>query len=240
MDKINNSSGGQPHASALSLEQELEHLSRLLHNARPPLGSPESDSLLALAQKMQRMIDPLTCTLCSTAFLHQLETEIYRVRRGRSELALVCFSLHGQEDITRLHGPEAVQLAHQALVLCLKECVLPCDCIGHISTGHNALILPGAGAFKAQAHIEKILKDCAGQGLRTPHGAFMPHFLAGIACASGSNALAKNLIHEALNALEKARNSSNFCAVHRDACPTNLYQTLVHSNEKRFLFSGGQ
>lgn len=242
MDKINSTSRVDESAQsdALSLEQELEHLSRLLHKLRPPLGSPEAEALLALAQHLHGLVDPLTATLRSTAFLHQLETEIHRVRRGRAELSLVCFSLHGQEDILQQHGAEALHMARRALAMCLKEYLLPCDCIGSISTGHSALLLPGAGAFKAQAHVEKILKECAAQGLRTQCGAFMPHFFAGIACASGSTAQPQNLVQDALTALEAAMHSNTFCVVFREAGAGSLYQTLVHSNEKRFLFSGGQ
>lgn len=242
MDKINNTSRSTTPAQscALPLEQELEHLSRLLHNVRPPLGSPESEALLALAQRLQGLVDPLTGTLRSTAFLQQLETEIHRVRRGRAELSLVCFSLHAQEDILAQHGAQALQMARQALSLCLKEYLLPCDCVGCISTGHSALLLPGAGAFKAQAQVEKILKECAAQGLRTQHGAFIPHFFAGIACANGQTAEPQNLVQEALTALEAAARCSSSCAVFRETANGGLYQTLVHSNEKRFLFSGGQ
>lgn len=227
-------------ASPLPLEQELEHLSRLLHGIQPPLDSPAAEALVLLARRMHGMVDPLTCILRSSAFLRQIETEVYRVRRGRAELSLVCFSLHDKEDITLQHGPEALQMARQALVLSLKEYTLPCDCIGFTDSGHPALLLPGAGAFKAQAQVEKILKECAGQGLRTPCGAFMPHFLAGIACATGGHAQAETLVREAVAALENAPQAHNFCAVFRETSVSNLYQTLVHSNEKRFLFSGGQ
>lgn len=242
MDKINNAPyKDEPTVSpTLPLELELEHLSRLLQGTRPPLDSPQSAALLALAQRMLSMVDPLTCILRSTPFLHHLEIEMHRVRRGRSECALICFSLHGKEDIVQQHGPEALQVARQALVLSLKTYALPCDCIGYIASGHSALLLPGAGAFKAQSHVEKILKECASQGLRTACGAFMPHFVAGIACASGGNAQVETLVQEALSALDTARTNNAFCAVFRENGPSNLYQTLVHSNEKRFLFSGGQ
>lgn len=242
MDKINNTahSAALAQTDVLPLEQELEHLSRLLHNVRPPLGSPESEALLALAQRLRGLVDPSTGTLRSGAFLQQLETEIHRIRRGRAELSLVCFSLHAQEDIVAQHGAQALQMARQALALCLKEYLLPCDCIGCVSTGHSALLLPGAGAFKAQAQVEKILKECAAQGLRTQCGAFIPHFFAGIACASGTTVQAQNLVQEALTALDTATHSSTFCVVFRETGSGSLYQTLVHSNEKRFLFSGGQ
>lgn len=224
----------------LPLEQELEQITRLLHEVQPPLGMEEQELLLSLARHMQSIVDARTCALRSDAFVCQLETEMHRVRRGRSELALVCFSLHGQDEIVSLHGPDALSQAFQALVHSLKDYVLPCDCIGCTPSGHHALILPGVGSFKAQVYVEKILKDCAAQGLRTVHGAFIPHFMAGIACASATNAQVETLLQEALSALHSAADSTNFCAVYRNTGSTGLYQTLVHSKEKRFLFSGGQ
>lgn len=226
-------------ATPLSLEQELEHLTRLLHAAHSPRGDLEQEVLMNLARHLQSLVDTRTCALRSEAFVCHLETEMHRVRRGKSDLALVCFSLHGQDDIVSQHGPDAVHLACQALVHSLREYVLPCDCIGHIPSGHHALLLPGINSFKAQVYIEKVLKDCASQGLRTAHGAFIPHFMAGIACASATSAQAHVLLQEALEALQNAACSTTFCAVYRNTGSTGLYQTLVHSKEKRFLFSGG-
>lgn len=230
----------RPAVMPLPLEQELEQITRLLHEVQPPLNLKEQELLLSLARHMQSIVDSRTCALRSDAFVGQLETEMHRVRRGRSELALACFSLHGQDDIASLHGPDAVPEAFQALVYCLKNSMLPCDSIGCTPSGHHALILPGVGGFKAQVYVEKILKDCAAQGVHSAHGAFVPHFMAGIACATATNAQVDTLLQEALSALHSAADSPNFCAVYRNTGSTGLYQTLVHSKEKRFLFSGGQ
>lgn len=224
----------------LLLRQELEHLTRLLHTVNAPIGSQEPEMLHALAKHMQSIVEAHTCALRSEAFVCHLETEIHRVRRGRSELSLICFNLQKQDDIIRKHGQQAITLACQALVQSVKGYALPCDCIGHIPSGHYAVILPGVSSFKAQIYIEKVLHECAGQTLRTAHGTFTPHFVAGIACASGTNAQVNTLLQEALTALHSAAGTTNFCAVYRDTSTTGLYQTLVQSKEKRFLFSGGQ
>lgn len=247
------------------LELELENLSRLLRSAYPMDSSSAAASasaadalhaglaamgagsglpaapLHAVARLMSSIVDPVTFTLLTTPFLLQLETEIHRVRRGKSELALVCFDLRDGEELAEQHGLCIGPLSGQALVHALKDGTLPCDCIGRVHTGQHALILPGAGAFKAQALTEKMLSCCACQRITTEHGSFTPHFAAGIACASGAEAQVSTLIEEALRALDSACQNGACCSVYRATGPaSNLYQTLVHSNEKRFLFSGGK
>jgi hypothetical protein len=96
-----------------------------------------------------------------------------------------------------------------------------------------ALVLPGAGVFKAQNMAESILQDFENAG---------GNCAAGIASAeSPENACAETLLQQALAALRDIREREGRISVYRaQAENLSLRKTLVHSHEKRFLFSGGE
>jgi hypothetical protein len=96
-----------------------------------------------------------------------------------------------------------------------------------------ALVLPGAGVFRAQNITASIL-----QGLED----------AGIDCTAGiasaelpENACAATLLQQATAALRHIRDQDDKISVYREQGESlSLRKTLVHSHEKRFLFSGGE
>jgi hypothetical protein len=96
-----------------------------------------------------------------------------------------------------------------------------------------ALVLPGAGAFKAQNMTESIVQDIENSGFTCK---------AGIASTeSPENTCAETLLQQALAALRQIREQDGRISVYREQAENlSLRKTLVHSHEKRFLFSGGE
>jgi hypothetical protein len=119
------------------------------------------------------------------------------------------------------------------LIRCIEPHTSPCDSLGLLPEMRYALVLPGAGVFSAQNIAASIVQRCE-------------H--AGIACTVGiagaelpENACAETLLQQAVVALRRNREQGGAISVHREQADTQaLHKTLVHSHEKRFLFSGGE
>lgn len=186
--------------------------------------------------------DALTKALMAAPFLRQLEMEVNRSHRGRSELSLVSFALDRLEEIARDYGQEGIQLAGLELIRCIRRDTLSCDSLGRLGPGQYVLILPGAGAFKAQAMTERIAKIYAATPLHCGVQTFHARFSAGIASGAGSTLTAESLLEQAVTALKGVQHSGGGTVrvCRRPEHPLSERKTLVHSDEKRFLFSGGE
>jgi len=164
--------------------------------------------------------------LVDADFRHALEMESLRARRGRCPLSLVlfasaCQNANGREADTR------------ELLRCIEQHTSPCDSLGLLPDMRYALVLPGAGLFKAQALAESILQSFALAGRNCA---------AGIACAEEpEHTSAEILLEQAGDALRHIPDQAAAISVYREpATALSLRKTLVHSHEKRFLFSGGE
>ncbi len=186
--------------------------------------------------------DALTGALNAAPFLRQLEMEVHRAHRGRSELSLVSFALDGMSDILRIHGQDGLHQAGLELIRCIRMGTQPCDSLGRLGPGQYVLILPGAGAFKAQAMTERIAKIYTATPVRRDRETFHARFSAGIASGTGSTLTAESLWEQAVTALKSVQHSGggSVRVCRRPEHPLSERKTLVHSDEKRFLFSGGE
>lgn len=164
--------------------------------------------------------DPLTGALLSAPLLRQLHREAVRARRGHSPLALAVFTL--EEDTDEGLVP---------LAGLIRRHIQDCDSLGLLDRQRLALVLPGAGLFKAQALLEEMLAAVTAENL--------PRCTIGIAggnpCDDGTV-----LMQQAVQALCEAKEHRCCLRVYREASdPLAERKTLVRSDEKRFLFSGG-
>lgn len=164
--------------------------------------------------------DPLTGALLAAPLLRQLHKETVRARRGHSQMALVVFSLEENED-------EDMAL----LATLIRRHIQECDSLGLLDRQRLALVLPGAGLFKAQALLEEMLTAISNESL--------PRCTAGIAGGHPSDD-GTTLLQQAVTALREAREQCCTLRVYRETSdPLTERKTLVRSDEKRFLFSGG-
>ena len=124
---------------------------------------------------------------------------------------------------------EQTELPGELVAWC-RATLLTCDSVVTLGAGRIALLLPGAGAFKAQALAEELLEQA-------------PQSALGVGVASGGEECQDHpdtLIRQADQALDAALRDGQSLRVYRQPKQTLEHRkTLVHSDEKRFLFSGG-
>jgi len=175
-----------------------------------------------MARRAKTFLRPLT----GSDFQHELEMESLRARRGRCPLSLVIFAPVFLDE----HGSEADA---RELLRCIALHASPCDSLGLLPEMRYALVLPGAGVFRAQTIAESILQSFAHAGCTCT---------AGIAGAEApENICAEILLQQADTALRKIPDQAGAIHVYREQTEAlSLRKTLVHSHEKRFLFSGGE
>ena len=155
--------------------------------------------------------------------MQELEMEVLRTTRGTCPLALAVFAPSG----------ESKKDAQTALPDCIAANTIACDTLGALPDAGYALVLPGANTFKAQAIAERIIDE-----LESAQGSAR----AGIACLEGKHELAaEQLLDNALTALRQIMESPIRVKLFREKeNALSMRKTLVHSNEKRFLFSGAE
>lgn len=164
--------------------------------------------------------DPLTGALLAAPLMRQLHREAVRARRGHSQLALAVFTLEQDADQGLIPLAELIRRYMQ-----------DCDSLGLLDSQRLVLVLPGAGLFKAQALLEEMLAAVAAESL--------PPCTAGIAGGHPDDD-GTSLLQQAVQALSEAQRQHCCLRVYREASdPLAERKTLVRSDEKRFLFSGG-
>ena len=175
---------------------------------------------------MPSRVDSFLRLLTASDFLHELEMEEMRAKRGQCPLSLVLFS----PGFRNKNGKEAEE---RELIRCIGTHASPCDSLGFLPKTRYALLLPGTGVFGARKIAESILQSLE---------------QAGCPCATGiagaelpENTRAETLLQQAITALRQNPDQNSAINVYREqAEKLSLRKTLVHSHEKRFLFSGGE
>ena len=175
---------------------------------------------------MTRRVKSFLRLLKGPDFRHELEMESLRARRGRCPLSLVLFAPKFQDKDSK--ETETRELLH-----CIEHHASPCDSLGLLPKMRYALVLPGAGIFRAQNITENILQHFENSGYSCT---------AGIAGAENpEDASAETLLQQAVAALHQLQEQNGKIRVYHEQVETlSLRKTLVHSHEKRFLFSGGE
>jgi len=175
-----------------------------------------------MARRAKSSLRPLT----GAAFQHALKMESLRAKRGHCPLSLVLFAPEIQD--TACEDTDARELLH-----CIELHASPCDSLGVLPKMRYALVLPGTDIFKAQSIAASILQRFENAG---------GNCTAGIASAELSeNTRAGSLLRQAIAALRQIQDQGSKISVYRKQPQSlSLRKTLVHSHEKRFLFSGGE
>ncbi|MCL1986263.1 MAG: hypothetical protein FWG59_07435 [Betaproteobacteria bacterium] len=152
--------------------------------------------------------------------------EVLRAKRGRCPLSLVIFVLEFRNKNNK-------DVEERELIRCIGDYASPCDSLGLLPKRRYALLLPGAEIFRARNIAEHILQRFENSGCNCT---------AGIASAKlPENAHAETLLQQAITTLRQNQHQSGKVSVyHEQADVLSLHKTLVHSHEKRFLFSGGE
>ncbi|MBQ9536903.1 MAG: hypothetical protein IJU79_03830 [Desulfovibrionaceae bacterium] len=172
--------------------------------------------------------DELRYAICAEKFVEQVERELLRMQRVGGELSVLATCIASP-------CPSTHQDLDQALAQLLQANLEPCDSMAPDTEGNPLLLLPGTGPVRSRHLAEQIQKDYA----RTvAHLDAQATLLIGlVSIAQGEKVAAQALVDKAHTALKKARTARNH--LHQIG-PEALDErsTLVHSDEKRFLFFG--
>ncbi|WP_320170058.1 GGDEF domain-containing protein [Maridesulfovibrio sp.] len=187
--------------------------------------------------------DPLTGLSNRRAFERALDQEMERSRRHKTPLSLAILDIDNFKSVNdtwgHLKGDEvlmnfAEMLSHRARRY---------DIVARIGGEEFAVLLSGVGLFKAKQLLQRILEKTKSLVFSTPDNkeTFSVTCSAGLVCYKGiviSNT--NDLIDKADKALYKAKSSGKDRVCTADVLDYEAVskETLVHANEKKFLFTG--
>lgn len=246
------------HWYALPLPEGMaETLDTALADIRPDTRQDGPDPLPDHADVM----NALASMLSRAMLIQQLERELQRMERNGGQLTLICGALQASRLDTApglsaerpLASPPAGEgspahlLGERLLCETLRQRLDACDSIGSLDKGAILAILPGYGLLRGRLLAERTKTAfqlrCKGLVLGKP-GVIAPFTEArcafGIVTVTQSERPQVNaLLQRARQALANARNSKEH--LYKDTgAPLIERATLVHSQEKRFLFFGGE
>lgn len=183
-------------------------------DACPPLRA--SDHLLA------RM-------LCSELFRAQMERDLQRLQRSDGQLSLVCMDLTDEARAGARCSHIMVRLADLA-----AQSMDACDTLGALPERGIALLLPGFGPLRARALAMRLRERFLNESQPGDACGF-----AVLTLAQSARITVKDLLERISPLLDRARARTD--SVHFEAVNTTAGQpdTLVQSQEKRFLYFGG-
>lgn len=187
--------------------------------------------------------DPLTGLSNRRVFERTLDQEIERSQRNKTPLSLAILDLDDFKSINdtwgHLKGDEvlidfAEMLSHGSRRY---------DLVARIGGEEFAVILSGIGIFKAQQLLQRLLDKTRELSFSTPDNKdkFSVTCSAGVVCYKGLVETRKHeLVDKADKALYQAKKSGKdqVCTADVLDYESVTKETLVHANEKKFLFTG--
>ncbi|UZP68198.1 GGDEF domain-containing protein [Desulfovibrio mangrovi] len=186
--------------------------------------------------------DPLTGLENRRAFNRKLQIEAERVDRSNGTVSLACIDIDNFKNVNDTYGHPCGDEVLCGLAEVLSETKRVYDVAARLGGEEFALLLPGASALKAKSMVERVLLRFSEQLFGCePHAPFSCTFSAGVSCMSGRGTTTPAMLMElADKALYEAKTSGKNCVHVARQQPDFEYDrsTMVHSNEKQFLFSG--
>jgi GGDEF domain-containing protein len=174
-------------------------------------------------------------------FSAKIASELLRLARGGTELSLVCAALRKRKTLAQRLGEAAVARLEAVLHETLRGgCLGECDSMDSLCPGRYALLLPGVGLFRARLLAERMQDDFAARAGAGGKGLDISCALS-IACVSQADkACAAQLLSRAQAGLDHALAQKNAHIFQEAHTALDAHAALVHPNEKRFLFFGGE
>jgi diguanylate cyclase (GGDEF)-like protein len=187
--------------------------------------------------------DPLTGLANRRAFDRILDIEIERSKRARTPLSLAIFDLDNFKRINDTYGHTKGDEVLATFAAHLKASTRRYDLAARFGGEEFALIMAGSGLVKAQRLLNRLLEEFREIEFAIPDGGgtFRVTCSVGLTCYKGTeNITDKELIELADGALYEAKGSGkDQVKVSRLSFADNVpNETLVHANEKQFLFGG--
>jgi len=187
--------------------------------------------------------DALTGLANRRAFDRILDIEIERSKRTRTPLSLAIFDLDNFKNVNDSYGHPKGDEVLAGFANKLQETTRRYDLAARFGGEEFALIMAGSGVIKAQRLLTRLLNEFKQIEFGTPanNGTFNVTCSVGLTCYKGSIDISvKDLLKLADEALYDAKNSGkNQVKISKLPFIDNVsMETLVHANEKQFLFGG--
>jgi diguanylate cyclase (GGDEF)-like protein len=185
--------------------------------------------------------DPITGLPNKLAFDRILDLELERSLRIRASMSVALVSIDDFESIKLHHGPDGVANVLVTLAKLLSRVLRRYDFVARISENHFGIILSGAGIMKSEGIISSLIERLRHTSFTSNDSSFQITCSIGL---SGCRGRVETTTREILDLTNQALESA------KERCPGGLFsiplpdlsreaqKTLVHSNEKKFLFTG--
>lgn len=179
-------------------------------------------------------------------FMDQLNRELLRLSRTGGSICLMSAAATGMGELRQSQGEKAVAGVENLLREALQGILDACDSLGSLARGRFIALLPGVGQLKARrlaGHVQQAFAEAAAGffSSRQLSGAEGPECAIGILnVVQDSRLRAGRLLSQAAEVLDTAIAAEK---PHFHQVFSNEYwdeATLVQTNEKRFLFFGGE
>jgi len=187
--------------------------------------------------------DALTGLANRRAFDRVLDIEIDRSKRAKTPLSLAIFDLDNFKSINDTYGHPKGDEVLATFAKKLQATTRSYDLAARYGGEEFSLIMAGSGVVKAQRLLKRLLQEFKQIDFTAPDGKtiFNVTCSVGLTCYKGSIDIDINALLElADGALYEAKNSGkDQVKVSKLPFVDNVpNDTLVHANEKQFLFGG--
>jgi len=239
--------------AGLSMEQwrELAKSHDLSRWMALPLKDNPAPHLIQLQKVLEELTyrnehDSLTNLANRAAFERVLELEFERTGRTGAPLSLAMIDVDDFKLVNDTHGHPCGDKVLVDLAGILLAGKRGYDLAARIGGEEFVLVLPGAGMVRALAVVERFLDALRERAFYCPASKVEPFRVTasvGLACHRGGAGLSpRELIEMADKALYKAKHDGKNRVVKAPLPPLSedIRKTLVLSEEKRFLFTGGK
>lgn len=203
-------------------------------------------NLLELYEQMQQLAfqkdhDPLTGLPNRRMFMRTFQVELERQERQRSSLSLVSLDLDHFKKVNDSWGHAVGDIVLKGLADALSKSKRPYDTAARLGGEEFALLLPGASEVRARAITQRILNTFRTTPFHSQDGTeFFVTFSAGIASIKGEAAYnMEKILNVADKALYEAKNTGRNKIIATQVLGDEEFKkSMVHSDEKHFLFFG--
>ncbi|MBQ7456820.1 MAG: hypothetical protein IJS54_04380 [Desulfovibrio sp.] len=175
--------------------------------------------------------DELKYAIMAEKFTEQVERELLRMARIGGELSILSCAIPPAAKQCSLHTA-----LEELLIKILKNTLEPCDSLATDGEGHPLVLLPGTGPIRSRHLCEQLQNQYANESKKLYPDVFVS--MGVVSIAQGEKRSAEDLVARVASALQKAQTEASH--LHQIGPETlDERSTLVHSDEKRFLFFGG-
>ena len=203
-------------------------------------------NLLELYERMQQLAfqkdhDSLTGLPNRRMFLRTFQVELERQERQKSDLSLVSLDLDHFKNVNDSWGHAVGDVVLKGLADALSNSKRAYDTAARMGGEEFSLLLPGASEARARAITQRILNTFRTTPFHSQDGTeFFVTFSAGIVSIKGGIAYnMEKILDVADKALYEAKNTGrNKIIATQILGEEELKKSMVHSDEKYFLFFG--